>query len=152
MEDIDLLLSYIETDMRDGRKPLIGSGAIVNRDHVLGLLARVRAALKTATGEAAVAEARAKAKDIVDGANRDRARLIDRDAAVAEARALAKRMLDGAEATRRNQELSLAENLFGLLTGIKDLLSDAERAIVPALAAARRSLDSALARIKEKLD
>ena len=57
-EDIKLLLSYIETEVKEGKKPLIGGGVIVNGTAILKLLDRVRAALEVATGEDKVKEAR----------------------------------------------------------------------------------------------
>ena len=41
-EDVKLLLSYIETEVKEGKKPIIGNGVIVNGANILNLINRIR--------------------------------------------------------------------------------------------------------------
>ena len=65
-EDIKLLLSYIETEVKEGKKPIIGNGVIVNGNAILNLIERIRVALLVATGEEKIIEATQKAQEIID--------------------------------------------------------------------------------------
>ena len=95
-EDIKLLLSYIETEVREGKKQLIGNGVVVNGAAILKLIDRIRVALPMATGEDKIIEATEKAKEIINLAEDRKAGLIDNDIATKEARVKAERIIQQA--------------------------------------------------------
>ena len=50
MEDINLLLSYIETEVIEGKRTIMGNGIIVNGENVLNLVKRIRISLNELDG------------------------------------------------------------------------------------------------------
>lgn len=151
-ENIKLLLSYIETEIKDGKKPLIGSGVVVNGTAILRLLDRIRAALEIATGEDKINQATQKAQEIIEFAEQSKAKLIDEDIATREARAKADRIVQQAMIKRSRMEHDLAQNLSEMLGGIKEAVAEADVKINAVMEEAKKSIDSALARVNVKLD
>ncbi|MGN0768891.1 MAG: hypothetical protein ACI4M8_05995 [Christensenellales bacterium] len=151
-EDINLLLSYIETEINDGKKPLIGGGVIVNGTAILKLIDRIRAALAIATGEDKITQATQKAQEIIEFAEQSKAKLIDEDIATREARAKADRIVQQALVQRSRMERDLAENLSVMLSDIKKTVNDADARLDSVMEEAKKSIDSALARVNVKLD
>ena len=149
-EDIKLLLSYIETEVKEGKKPLIGGGVIVNGTAILKLLDRVRAALEVATGEDKVKEATQKAQEIIEFAEQSKAKLIDEDIATREARAKADRIIQQALISRNRMEHDLAENLNVMLSDIKKRVEEVNRILNGAITDAKKSIDSAITRVGRK--
>ncbi len=149
-EDIKLLLSYIETEVKEGKKPLIGGGVIVNGAAILKLLDRVRVALEVATGEDKVKEATQKAQEIIEFAEQSKAKLIDEDIATREARAKADRIVQQAMISRNRMEHDLAENLTVMLNDIKKRVEETDAIVNNALSDAKKSIDSALTRVGRK--
>ena len=151
-EDISLLLSYIETEINDGKKPLIGGGVIVNGTAILKLIDRIRAALAIATGEDKITQATQKAQEIIEFAEQSKAKLIDEDIATREARAKADRIVQQALVQRSRMERDLAENLSVMLSDIKKTVNDADARLNSVMEEAKKSIDSALARVNVKRD
>lgn len=151
-EDINLLLSYIETEINDGKKPLIGGGVIVNGTAILKLIDRIRAALAIATGEDKITQATQKAQEIIEFAEQSKAKLIDEDIATREARAKADRIVQQALVQRSRMERDLAENLSVMLSDIKKTVNDVDARLNSVMEEAKKSIDSALARVNVKLD
>lgn len=151
-EDINLLLSYIETEINDGKKPLIGGGVIVNGTAILKLIDRIRAALAIATGEDKITQATQKAQEIIEFAEQSKAKLIDEDIATREARAKADRIVQQALVQRSRMERDLAENLSVMLSDIKKTVNDADARLNSVMEEAKKSIDSALARVNVKRD
>ncbi len=149
-EDIKLLLSYIETEVKEGKKPLIGGGVIVNGTAILKLLDRVRAALEVATGEDKVKEATQKAQEIIEFAEQSKAKLIDEDIATREARAKADRIIQQALISRNRMEHDLAENLNVMLSDIKKRVEEVDGILNGAITDAKKSIDSAITRVGRK--
>lgn len=149
-EDIKLLLSYIETEVKEGKKPLIGGGVIVNGAAILKLLDRVRAALEVATGEDKVKEATQKAQEIIEFAEQSKAKLIDEDIATREARAKADRIIQQALISRNRMEHDLAENLNVMLSDIKKRVEEVDGILNGAITDAKKSIDSAITRVGRK--
>ena len=71
MEDINLLLSYIETEVIEGKRTIMGNGIIVNGENVLNLVKRIRISLNELDGSNVLAEANDKAQKIVDTVKRE---------------------------------------------------------------------------------
>ena len=65
MEDISLLLSYIETEVEGGKKAFMGGGVVVNGEAILLLVKRIRQQLAAINGQKILAEAEAQAKQIL---------------------------------------------------------------------------------------
>lgn len=151
-EDINLLLSYIETEINDGKKPLIGGGVIVNGTAILKLIDRIRAALAIATGEDKITQATQKAQEIIEFAEQSKAKLIDEDIATREARAKADRIVQQALVQRSRMERDLAENLSVMLSDIKKTVNDADARLNSVMEEAKKSIDSALVRVNVKRD
>ncbi len=149
-EDIKLLLSYIETEVKEGKKPLIGGGVIINGTAILKLLDRVRAALEVATGEDKVKEATQKAQEIIEFAEQSKAKLIDEDIATREARAKADRIIQQALISRNRMEHDLAENLNVMLSDIKKRVEEVDGILNGAITDAKKSIDSAITRVGRK--
>ena len=95
-EDVKLLLSYIETEVKEGKKPIIGNGVIVNGANILNLINRIRVALPYVTGEDKIIEATEKAKEIIEFAEQQKEKIIDEDIATKEARVKADRIIQQA--------------------------------------------------------
>lgn len=150
-EDIKLLLSYIETEVREGKKQLIGNGVVVNGAAILKLIDRIRVALPMATGEDKIIEATEKAKEIINLAEDRKAGLIDNDIATKEARVKAERIIQQALIQKSKMEHDLAQNLSDMLTAVKDVMEEADRKIAVTNAEVIKKVDSALLRIGVKL-
>lgn len=150
-EDIKLLLSYIETEVREGRKSRIGNGVVVNGTAILNLIERIRIALPIATGEDRIIEATEKAKEIINLAEDRKAGLIDNDIATKEARVKAERIIQQAFIQKSEMEHDLAQNLSDMLTAVKDTLEEADRKIEATNAEVLKKVNSALRRVGAKL-
>lgn len=149
-EDIRLLLSYIETEVREGRKPIMGSGVVVNGAQILSLLNRVRAALDVATGEDKVKEATQKANEIIQLAYERKQKIIDEDIATREAKAKAERIVAQAYAEKGKIEADLKSNLNHMLKEAKAAVDEANASVKEAMEIASKSLDSAITRVNTK--
>lgn len=150
-EDIKLLLSYIETEIREGKKQVIGNGVIVNGEAILSLIKRIRVALSEATGEDKVNEATQKANEIIALAEQRKESLIDNDIATKEARVKAERIIQQAMIYKSKMENTVAKNLAEMLNTVKDTIIDTETRLKKTSDEALKSLDSAIARVNSKL-
>ena len=149
-EDIKLLLSYIETEVREGKRPLVGGGVVVNGAQILSLLDRIRAALDVATGENVIREATQKANEIIELAQERKQKLIDEDIATMEAKARAERIVKQALVERSKIENDLRDNLNYLLETVKSTMEKANDDINSVMDESKKSLDSAIGRINKK--
>lgn len=149
-EDIRLLLSYIETEVREGRKPIMGGGVVVNGAQILKLLNRVRAALDVATGEDKVKEATDKANEIIQLAYERKQKIIDEDIATREAKVKAERIVAQAYAEKGKIEADLKSNLNRMLREAKQSVDEANESVKDAMDRASKSLESAIARVNSK--
>lgn len=150
-EDIKLLLSYIETEIREGKKQVIGNGVIVNGEAILSLIKRIRVALSEATGEDKVNEATQKANEIIALAEQRKESLIDNDIATKEARVKAERIIQQAMIYKSKMENTVAKNLAEMLNTVKETITDTETRLKKTSDEALKSLDSAIARVNSKL-
>ena len=151
-EDIKLLLSYIETEVNEGRKPIMGGGVVVNGAQIISLLNRVRAALDAATGEDKVKEATQKANEIIQLAYERKQKIIDEDIATREAKAKAERIVAQAYAEKAKIETDLRNNLNYMLREAKQAVEEANASVKEAADRAAKSLDSAINRVNTKRD
>ena len=150
-EDIKLLLSYIETEIREGKKQVIGNGVIVNGEAILSLIKRIRVALSEATGEDKVNEATQKANEIIALAEQRKESLIDNDIATKEARVKAERIIQQAMIYKSKMENTVAKNLAEMLNTVKETITNTETRLKKTSDEALKSLDSAIARVNSKL-
>lgn len=115
MEDINLLLTYIETEITDGKKSLLGNGVIVNGENILGLVKRLREAVNAATGADIISSANIKAQQIVAMAESRRAQLLDNDTIIADAYAIAEKIKNDAINQRNKANADFNSRLFNML-------------------------------------
>ena len=127
MEDIGLLLSYIETEVKEGKKAWIGNGVIVDKDVMLDLIERIRIALPQATGEAQVRQAKKEAQEIIELAEQRKAALIDNSMAMKEAKVRAEKILVQAAESKKNTEAELEQNVSAVLSAVQNYLAEASK-------------------------
>ena len=127
MEDIGLLLSYIETEVKEGKKAWIGNGVIVDKDVMLNLIERIRIALPQATGEAPIRPAKKEAQEIIELAEQRKATLIDNSMAMKEAKVRAEKILVQAAESKKNTEAELEQNVSAVLSAVQNYLSEASK-------------------------
>ncbi len=151
-EDVKLLLSYIETEVKEGKKPIIGNGVIVNGANILNLINRIRVALPYVTGEDKIIEATEKAKEIIEFAEQQKEKIIDEDIATKEARVKADRIIQQAMLQKTKMEHDVAANLASMLSMVKESVNNATDNLTALNASINKSLDSALQRVNSKLD
>lgn len=151
-EDIKLLLSYIETEVKEGKKPIIGNGVIVNGNAILNLIERIRVALLVATGEEKIIEATQKAQEIIEIAEQRKATIIDNDIATKEARVKAERIIQKAMIQKAKIERDLAKNCYDMVTIIRKTVNDARTEIDEACDEAEKAFASAIDRVEVKID
>lgn len=151
-EDVKLLLSYIETEVKEGKKPIIGNGVIVNGTNILNLINRIRVALPYVTGEDKIIEATEKAKEIIEFAEQQKEKIIDEDIATKEARVKADRIIQQAMLQKTKMEHDVAANLASMLSMVKERVNNATDNLTALNASINKSLDSALQRVNSKLD
>ena len=128
MEDVNLLLSYITTEVENGKKALRG-GVIVDAENILNLVNRIRTAVGSMNGDVLVAEANEKAKKIVAMAEQRRAQLLDENIMTSEAKAIAEHIVDEAIARRDKIEEQVKKNLANMLLSVRNDLVDAAKSV-----------------------
>ncbi len=127
MEDIGLLLSYIETEVKEGKKTWIGNGVIVDRDTILKLVERIRIALPQATGEAQIRQAQKEAQEIIHLAEQRKEVMIDASMAMREAKARAEKIIMQAAENKKAVEKELEQNASVVLTTVGNYLEEASK-------------------------
>lgn len=128
MEDINLLLTYIETEIAEGKRSLLGGGVIVSGETILNLTSRLREAVKEATGADVVTNANNKAQQIIAMAEARRAQILDNDTVIADARAIAEKIKNDAINQRIKAGQEFNTQLYNLLEKVHtDLSSAAEQ-------------------------
>ena len=152
MEDIKLLLGYIETAMKEGRKQVFGKGVVVDGDYVLDLVERIRVAYAKVNGEELVEKANEKANEILREAESRRDESLRKEAVVQEARIVADRIVSTAQAEKARKERELIDNLSAMLANAQASVDEANGKIVDAMNEASRSIKSALLRVNKKKD
>lgn len=128
MEDVNLLLSYITTEVENGKKAIRG-GVIVDGDNIINLVERIRAAVGSMNGDVLVAEANERAKKIVALAEQRKAQLLDENIVVSEAKAIAEHIVDEAVARRDKIEEQVKKNLANMLLNVRNDLVDAAKSV-----------------------
>ena len=151
-EDIRLLLSYIETEINEGKKPIIGNGVIVNGQAILKLIERIRVALPLATGEDKILQATEKAREIIEIAEQRKATIIDSDIATREAKVKAERIIQRAMLQKARIEHDLAQNCYDMVSAIQKTVNQANEQINAVCTSADKAFASAIERVEVKLD
>lgn len=122
MEDINLLLTYIETEITDGKKSILGNGVIINGDTIINLVKRLREAVNDATGVDIIASANAKAKQIVALAEARRTEILDNDTIIADAHAIAEKIKNDALLQRNKASQEFNNKLYNMLDKVNNNL------------------------------
>lgn len=134
MEDINLLLSYIETEVLDGKKSFIGSGVVINGDNVLSLVKRIRSSLNELDGSNVYAEANDRAQKIIAAAEQRKEQILDESIIIAEARAIADKTVKDAMARREQIESLTRNNVVKNLNQLKRNLNGISNEVDAAIA------------------
>ena len=122
MEDINLLLSYIETEVIEGKRTIMGNGIIVNGENVLNLVKRIRISLNELDGSNVLAEANDKAQKIVATAEQRKEQILDESIIIAEAKAIAEKTVREAVVKREQIETITAQNVIRNLNQLQNML------------------------------
>ncbi len=128
-EDINLLLSYIETEVLDGKKSFMGGGTVVNGESILNLVKRVRKALSELDGEALILKAEQEAEEIVADAKRRQAEMLEQNAIVAQAKETARKIKEEAFRVKLETAEELRATTLHILGAVKHELSKANKTI-----------------------
>ena len=150
MEDIKLLLGYIETAVKEGKKPILGNGVIVDGNYVLDVVNRIRVAYSQMNGEEIVEKANEKAKEILREAESRKEEIIKHDAVMKEARVRADRIVQQANQEKARKERELIDNLSAMLANAQQTMDEANERIAGAMNEASKSIKSALIRVNKK--
>lgn len=133
MEDINLLLSYIETEIIEGKKSLFGNGVVVDGKAILGYLKRIRYAVSLSLGENVLNEAVERAQKIIETAEKRRAEILKDSLIVAEAERRAASVVADAEKRKESVEQKSVEKITEMLTEVKNTLADGVASINAAI-------------------
>ena len=123
MEDIRLLLSYIETEIKEGKKAIFSKKVVVDGNSILDFVNRIRASLPEATGEILVERARREAQEIIDLAEKRKATLIDNSVAMKDARERAEKIMMQAAENKFALERELEQNIMSVLSSVRGCLT-----------------------------
>lgn len=134
MEDINLLLSYLETEVLNGKKSFLGNGVVVDSDTVISLVKRIRQALPFVTGDAIINDAREKANEMIEYAENKRAKLLNEHILISEAKAISEHTVIEALKNKELIENKANENIIAMLNEVKESLNDANARIFSTLA------------------
>lgn len=129
MEDINLLLSYLETEVLNGKKSFMGNGVVVSEETMLSLVKRIRQSLPYVTGEAIINEAKEKANEMIDYAENKRAKLLNEHILISEAKAISEHTVKEALKNKEMIENKANENIVAMLSEVKESLNDANARI-----------------------
>lgn len=150
-EDINLLLSYIATEINEGKKPLFGQGVVVNGEHILELVERIRVAVKIATGEDEVERAQLKAQELLKQGYERHHQLLDEAIATAEAKELANKIIKDAKIQQNTMIQSTAQNLQAVLKMVLDTVTVTSAKMEATTEEVKNALENAMERVDEKL-
>ena len=125
MEDINLLLSYIETEILNGKKQVFSNAVAVNGALLLNLVSRIRAELPNVTGAARVEQARRDANEIMENAEMRLEEMFDNDKFIREKKAYAEQIIADAISTQNAVNDATARNAENVIQRAKDGLNDA---------------------------
>ena len=129
MEDISLLLSYIETEVEGGKKAFMGGGVVVNGEAILLLVKRIRQQLAAINGQKILAEAEAQAKQILAEAEQRKANILNENIIISEAKVIAEHTVDVALQRKKEVEEQLKNNLLKMLSDVNASLECAKGTI-----------------------
>jgi len=133
MEDINLLLSYLETEVLNGKKTFMGSGVVVSEETMISLIKRIRLALPFVTGEAIINEAKEKANEMIEYAEAKRAKLLSEHILISEAKAISEHTVQEALKNKELIENKANENIVAMLYEVKESLDGANARINAAM-------------------
>ena len=129
MEDISLLLSYIETEVEGGKKAFMGGGVVGNGGAILLLVKRIRQQLAAINGQKILAEAEAQAKQILAEAEQRKANILNENIIISEAKVIAEHTVDVALQRKKEVEEQLKNNLLKMLSDVNASLEGAKGTI-----------------------
>lgn len=141
MEDINLLLTYLETEINEGKKSLIGGGVVVNPERMTELMKRLRNAFNEAVGNDVLAAANKKAQQIVNEAMARRQQILDNDTLIADAKAIAGKIKNDAMISAKTQERENYAKLYNMLEKVNTTLTGATKNIENSMANIESILD-----------
>lgn len=126
MEDVNLLLSYIETEIMHGKKSILGNGVIVDGEAILNLVRRVRASVAALNGDDLREEAAEIARNTIAAAEQRRAQLLEERIINAEVKVRAEQKEKDVEASIARKKQEYREYVAELLNNARKILIDTE--------------------------
>ncbi|MFA6867172.1 MAG: hypothetical protein WCR54_06605 [Clostridia bacterium] len=129
MEDIKLLLTYLETEITDGKKSFLGGGVVVDSDRMMDLTKRIRVAFDEISGNNVLANANKKAQQIVAEASARRQQILDNDTIIADAQAIAEKIKNDAQIVCKNEAKDNYAKLYNMLEKVNANLISASKNI-----------------------
>ncbi|HHT83182.1 MAG: hypothetical protein ACOYEC_01900 [Christensenellales bacterium] len=130
MEDIGLLLNYIEDEVRTKKGALFGS---VNKDAILNYVQRIRESLPDALSEKRIREETLKAQNIIALAEKRREEMLSQNQIVVEATKRAEQILQETYAKQNEYATTTMQNIYKMLSDINDHLQVAKDSIEKAM-------------------
>ena len=129
MEDIKLLLTYLETEITDGKKSFLGGGVVVDSDRMMDLTKRIRVAFDEISGNNVLANANKKAQQIVAEASARRQQILDNDTIIADAQAIAEKIKNDSQIVCKNEAKDNYAKLYNMLEKVNANLISASKNI-----------------------
>ncbi len=122
MENIDLLLQYMEVLLSEGKKDKKESKVTINLAEMQDLIGRARASFKELIGLNLIDEAKVYAKDIIDSASAKRAQLLNNQIIITEAEAIAEKKKRDAQNFCNEQYNELKNNSIAIYKEVSNNL------------------------------
>ncbi|MFW5780062.1 MAG: hypothetical protein ACOCWI_01240 [Bacillota bacterium] len=130
MEDINLLLDYIENEVK-GKKPGLFGG--IDKNAIINCAQRIRESLPDVYNKNNIEAQRKKAQQIVEAAEQRRDELINETEVVKEATKQAEKIVKEAYDIQNEYATTTMQNLYKMLSDIHEHLQVAQQSIKKAM-------------------
>lgn len=130
MEDIGLLLSYIENEVRAKKGTIFNS---IDKDAVLNYVTRIRDCLPDALNEKRIKEETLKAQNIIALAEKRREQMLNENEIVVEAKKRAEDIVEKAYEKQNEYATNTMQNIYKMLSDVNDYLAVAKNSIEKAM-------------------
>ncbi len=130
MEDIGLLLSYIENEVRSKKGSIFST---IDRDAIINYVSRIKECLPDALSQKRIREETLKAQNIIAVAEKRREEILNENQIVVEAQKRAEDIL--AESYKKQAEFATntMQNIYKMLSDVNDYLTVAKNSIEKAM-------------------
>lgn len=145
-----LILTYIETEINEGKKLLGGTKVAVEYKVIMDLISRLRVALKEMSGQNLIEDAKEKAREIVEMATNKKEEMIRDAMNNNEIYERANAILQQTRTEKQKIEQNLADNMFNALELVKNEIESYNNKIGALNKQILDSIESAENRIRNK--